>query len=222
MVNQPNAHRLENVVQEYMKNSAIKFALSIVSMAIEYVLILILGYEVNKIFSDEPKDVSTFVEFFVVLSFCMLIWIMKCCCLNKFCINCCINQIKGKQTEDTTTADELEPKEKVSLMKKIVRTLHMILNRIAVGAVGYEIRKRLFAKEPMNNWDYAEVIAVGLFCVWIFTIKYCILKCYVLKCCCPCLKCGHSQNTVDIEATKKNQNEPKTIPANAGEAESKV
>lgn len=183
-----NEHRLENVAQEYVKNQTISLALKIAGMVIEYVLVLILGYEVHKITSsDQPKDVWLFVEFFSVLSLCALIWVMKCCCLNKFCINCCINRIKGKQSEDGNPTDA-EPQEKVSTWKCIVRKLHMILNRLAVGAIGYEVRKRIFAKKPMNNWDYAEVAAVALFCIWIFTIKYCILKCYAFKCCANCLK----------------------------------
>lgn len=207
MVDQANSHRLENVIQEYLKNSAIQMALNIAPMIIEYLLVLALGYEVNKIFSDEPKDVWTFVEFFGVLSLCALIWMMKCCCLNKFCITCCINCVKEKSDEENTA--EPEPEEKVGLFKKIIRKLHLILNRLAVGAVGYEIRKRIFAKKPMGTWDIVEVVAIVLFCIWIFTIKYCILNGHLFKACC-CFKCRCSQKKTEDDA----QNDPNTTQTN--------
>lgn len=213
MVDQPNQHRIENVIQEYMKNGVINLIVRIIGMSIEWVIVLILGFQWHKLTSDDPKDVWTLVNFFVVLSLCVLIWILKCCCLKRIC-----KQIM--EDAQGADADENVPQEKVGLVKSLVRKLHLILNRVAVAAVGYEIRKRLFAKKPMNNWDYAEVIAVILFCIWIFTIKYCILKC---KCfvSCGCSKRHRKPKKEDVEASNL-PNEPTVSQESHGNVENKI
>lgn len=213
MVDQSGQHRLQNVVQEYLKNEAISLIVKIIGMAIEWILILILGYEVNKLTSNESTDFSILAEFFGVLALCVLIWILKCCCLKRLC---------NKIIEQAQNADESEPtKPNTGCTKSIVQKLHLILNRVAVAAVGYEIRKRLFAKEPMNNWDYAEVIAVILFCVWIFTIKYCISKCKCLGFCSCCAENHLKPNERDAEAANA-PIEPKIDQSNVDRTENTI
>lgn len=204
-------HRIENVVQEYMSNGVINLIVRIVGISIEWILVLILGFEWNKLISHHPRDIWTLVEFFTVLSLCVLIWLLKCCCLKRICRKF----IENSQGADV---DENVPKEEVGLIKAIVQKLHLILNRVAVAVVGYEIRKRLFAKTPMDNWDYAEVIAVILFCVWIFTIKYCILKCKCIELCRSCSKCHGNPKDKDVEASNT-PSEPKVSETSAGNAD---
>lgn len=218
MVNQTNQHRLENVMHDYVKNGLKSLIIRFMGMAIEWILVLILGFETNKITSsDEPRDIWTFVEFFIVASLCVLVWVMKCCCLA-CCMNCFFNQIEsGLRQGDNGNL----PADNIGLVQKIIQRLHLILNRFAVGAVGYEIRKRLFATKPMNGWDYAEITIITIFCVGIFTIKYCVLNCYCLNFICCC--CKGCRQRVQQSVVPSGEPKPSTSQsANVDNAESRL
>lgn len=185
---------IRNYVQESVKNGIMNFVIRTVARALELIVTLAVGYEVSKITSDEKKDVWSYVEFFAVLTLCMCIWVVKCCCVNKFCVNCCIKCFNRYRNRDenieleNANDDENEPAEKLGPLETVLQKLHMILNRLAIGAIGFEIRKQLFKFKPLTTWDYVEISAIALFCIWILTVKYCVLKCHCLKLCC-CFRC---------------------------------
>lgn len=190
----PHAQQyIRNHIEQTIKNGATNFAIKTAVRVFDGIITLAVGYEVGKITSDDVKDVWTYVEFVVVLSLCACMWIVKCCCLNKFCINCFINCIgkKRNRREDIRMENENNARNtpEIGIWEKILQTLHMILNRLAIGAIGYELKKQLtkqFQHKQFGTWDYIEITAITIFCLIIFTIKYCILKCYFLKCCCSC------------------------------------
>lgn len=192
MPNQQTQQYIRNYIEQTIKNDATNFAIKTVARALDWTITMAVGYEVGKITSDEAKDKWTYIEFAGVIALCACIWIIKCCCLNKFCINCCLNCFnKRQQNEDIEIGNEqnavnAENTPKIGIWANILQKMHMILNRLAVGAIGYEVRKQLFKFKPLGTWDYVEISIIGLFCLWILTIKYCILKCHFLKCCCPC------------------------------------
>lgn len=211
---------LRNYIQTNVENGVWKFSLRIATNCLDWIITLATGYEVSKVTSDEKKDIWTFVEFFIVSTLCVFVWIVKCCCLNRFCITCCIkccmkcaqrNQPEEipMRNRDTDEA-EAEASEDVGTMKSILNKLHMILNRLAIGAIGFELRKQLFNFKPLTTWDYIEISAIVLFCIWILSIKYCILKCHCLKCCYCCVRfvcCKKHQGT----GTTIDQNEIKNV-----------
>lgn len=198
------------------KNFLINNAIRNLALAFEWVVTLGVGYEINKMFDGNfwHKDVWAFVEFFVVIFACVCIWIVKCCCINKFCINFwCLRHCNKKSNE----AEEIEMRNDQSTLpvgenankgplNAVLDKLHMVLNRLAIGAVGYELRKQLFKMKPLTTWDYVEISVVILFCLWILSIKYCILKCYCLRCCCCGFRLCRSKNA--------NVAQPQNAPAN--------
>lgn len=192
---------LRNYIRTNVENGVWKFSLKIATNVLDWLITLAVGYEVEKITSDERKNVWTFVEFFGIVMLCIWIWIIKCCCLNRFCITCCINCVRGKQQEDMENGQESEATEKVGIVKNILSKMHMVLNRLAIGAIGFEVRKQLFKFKPLTTWDYVEISIVILFCIWILSIKYCILKCHCLICCCWCIKgcCFRKEEEVELK-----------------------
>lgn len=181
---QQTQNYLRIYIQTNIKNGVWKFALRIATMVLDFLITMAVGYEIEKITSDETKDNWTFVEFFTVLILCLLIWIIKCCCLNRFCITCCYKCVHGKRQEGDEMEDgpEEETNEKVGMLESVLNKVHMILNRLAIGVLGYELRKQLFNSEPLSTWDFVEISMIILFCIWIMTIKYCILKCSCPRC----------------------------------------
>lgn len=183
---------LRDYVQNAVKKDGMKLGIMIAGRVIDWLLTLAVGFETSKITSDESKDIWAYVEFFVVLTLCVCVWMMKCCCLNQFCINCglnCCMKCFGKQRNDADDAnDEADPAEQLTLMQSILQKLHMVLNRLAIGAIGFEVRKQVFKMKPLTTWDYVEISLILLFTLWILTIKYCILKCHCLKICRWCTK----------------------------------
>lgn len=179
-------------VEAKVKDGVWKFALRTVARVLDWLITLAVGYEVSKITSnDKPRDIWTFVEFFAVVALCILVWLMKCCCLNKFCITCCINCVvkrEGQDEEIGQNVNENEGGEKMGPIESVLEKIHMVLNRLAIGAIGFELRKQLFKFKPLTTWDYVEISIIALFCLWILTIKYCILKCHCLKICCCCCR----------------------------------
>lgn len=210
---------IRSYIEENIRNDVMNFAIKIATFVLEWTITLAVGYEVQKITSDEKKDIWTFAEFFGVLALCVCIWIIKCCCLNKFCINCCINCFSKKRNQEDIEMgdDDAEGEEKMSIFATVLGKIHMILNRLAIGAIGFELRKQLFNFKPLTNWDYIEISLIGLFCLWILTIKYCILKCYCLKCCCPC--CFNNEEEIERIEVKTVQNQAKFESMSAEEAE---
>lgn len=179
-------------VEDKVRDGVWKFALRTLARVLDWMITLAVGYEVNRITSnDEPRDIWTFVEFFVVVALCVLVWVMKCCCLNKFCITCCINCVvkrNGQDEEIGQHVNEIEEGKKMSAIESVLEKVHMILNRLVIGAVGFELRKQLFKMKALTTWDYVEISIIALFCLWVLTIKYCILKCHCLKFCCCCCR----------------------------------
>lgn len=199
-------------VEDKVRDGVWKFALRTVAKVLDWLITLAVGYEVNKITSDdEPRDIWTFVEFFVVVALCVLIWVMKCCCLNKFCITCCINCMvkRGGQDEEIgQNENEIEGGKKLSPFESVLAKVHMILNRLVVGAVGFELRKQLFKMKALTLWDYVEISIIALFCLWVLMIKYCILKCHCLTfCCCCCRLNGRLAEKGEDIAMQCTQNE---------------
>lgn len=68
---------LQNYIRSNIEDGIWGFALRIATTALEFLLIIVIGYEVEKIISDEKKEIWAFVEFFGVSTFCLWIWIKK-------------------------------------------------------------------------------------------------------------------------------------------------
>lgn len=199
MPNTQTTAYIRNYIEQAVRNGVLNLIVRILTFILEWTVTLAVGYEVQKITSDIEKDIWTYVEFFSVLTLCVWIWIIKCCCVNKFCINCCINCINKNQNQNVE-AENNEDGENVGIWQSILGKMHMILNRLAIGAIGFEVRKQLFKMKPLTTWDYVEISLIALFCVWILSIKYCILKCYCLKCFCPCcFKPTNSNETIQMQ-----------------------
>lgn len=178
---------IENSIQDAVRDGVLDLVVRILTFVLEWTVTFALGYEVQKITSAENRDIWTFVEFFSVFTVCVCIWIIKCCCVNEFCINCCLKCMKKNRPAPTVEPEpEPEQGERVGIMKSILGKMHMVLNRLAIGAIGFEVKKQLSKLQPLTTWDYVEISLIALFCIWILSIKYCILKCYLLKYCCPC------------------------------------
>lgn len=203
---------LRNYIQTNIENGIWKFALRITTNVLDWIITFGVGYEVDKITSDDKKDIWVFVEFFGVLTLCTWIWIIKFCCLNRFCISCwfrcCSKCVHRSQQEDISMgnpedngAEADNDTERVGRVEMILDKLHMILNRLGIISVGYELRKQLFKLKPLTFWDYFEISVITLFCIWILTIKYCVLNCGCIKFCCWGLKgcsCVRKRETVGI------------------------
>lgn len=201
MLYQQTAAYIRDYIHQQIRDGILNLVVKIATFVLEWTITLAVGYEVQKITSDEKKDVWTYVEFCGILAVCVLIWLIKCCCVNKFCINCCINCFNKNRNQPDIEAGRDENGERMGLAASILEKIHMILNRLVIGAVGFEIRKQVFKFKPLTTWDYVEISLIASFCVWIISIKYCILKCYCLRCCCPC--CFKNQNeieTIEIRA----------------------
>lgn len=195
---------IRNYIRENVKNGIMNLIIRIVTNVLDWILTVTVGYEVNKITSEEKRDIWLYAEFFGVLTLCVWVWIMKCCCLNKFCINCCIKcATRRRRAEQNIEAsgDENETGEKKGMFETVLEKLHMMLNRLAIGAIGFEIRKQISKFKPLTTWDYIEISLIILFCIWILTIKYCCLKCHCLKCCGWCIKgCRFGKRSVARES----------------------
>lgn len=192
---------LRNYIQSNIENGAWKFGLRIATHVFDWTLTFASGYELEKFKSTEKKDIWTYAELFGIFTLISWIWIIKFCCLNRFCITCCVKccvrcSQRGRQEEmqmRNRDEDDDESTESVGIVKRVLNILHMILNRLGIGAVGFEAKRHVFTFKPFKpTWKtWLEMSLVGIFCIWILSIKYCILKCYCLKCCCPCIpKCG--------------------------------
>lgn len=211
MPNPRTKEYIRNYFEQNIKNDATNFAIKTAARILDWTITLAVGYEVSKITSDEKKDRWTYIEFFGVLTLCVWIWIMKCCCLNKFCINCCINCVNKRRNRNEDMEmrsgggdDNAEQTPKIGIWANILQKLHIVLNRLAIGAIGYELRKQIFKFKPLGTWDYVEISIIALFCLWILTIKYCILECHFLKCCCSCCfkEKNNDQERVEVEVTQ--------------------
>lgn len=188
MCNQQTTAYFRKYIDRTISNGILNTVVECLIFIFEWTVTFGVGYEVEKITSGEEKTTWTYVEFFVVLQLCAWIWIIKFCCIRKSCIKRCVKCYnKNSKQKENEKPEEKPPKKKVGIFKRILNTLHMTLNRLAIGAIGYELRKQLFTRKlkPFGFWDYVEVISIVLFTIWILSIKYCLLKCYCLKCCCP-------------------------------------
>lgn len=148
-----------------------------------------VGYEMNKIACDEPKNVWTVAEFFGISTLCTWRWIINYCCSNQICANCCINYGKWvrSQDEDAQNTDEAGVDEELTMFETILQNVQMVLGSLESGVLGFDLRYKLFDTMPMKNWDYAKLIK------YLTVVKIII---YIIKCGYWCVE-GHLFNKVD-------------------------
>lgn len=81
MAENQKTQRTQNYLQNYIRSSVEDgvwdFAFRIATTALEFLLIIVIGYEVEKIISAEKKEMWAFVEFVGVTTLCLWIWIKK-------------------------------------------------------------------------------------------------------------------------------------------------
>lgn len=176
-------------VEEYIGESITEWVVNGIAFLIEWILVLAVGYEIRKITSEDvqiTKNVWPFVELFIVLSLCAFVYIIKCCCL-KLCVKYWFQKVKEDiELERREESGAMENTKNGGIWKRILNSAHMALNRVVIGAVGYEIKKQIFSTKILqwDTWDYVEITLVVLFCMWVLLFKYCVLKCVFLRYCC--------------------------------------
>lgn len=175
---------LQNYINQH-KEPVMSFVRKVPAMALDYIVTTVVamavGYEVNKLACDGPKNVWTVAEFFGISTLCTWRWIVDYCSLNHFCANFCISYVKWGRSQDgdTQNADAPEVDEELTMVESILQRVQMVLGTLESGVFGFELRYKLFDTMPLNNWDYDKLIK------YLTVIKIII---YVIKCCHWCLK----------------------------------
>lgn len=189
MVREETRAYLREYINDCIRNETVRYAVQIVTTVIDLALSLAIGYELQKLTSDESNTVWTYIEFVIVLILCWFVWIISCCCINEFCINCaidCYECLQRKDQEEDSQSDEAE--EKRGILESISEKMQMVLTRLLIIAIGYVIRKEIFRTEPWGVWDTIEIVIIVIFCLWLIALKCCFPKCCHLKCLWRCIK----------------------------------
>lgn len=108
-----------NYIRSNFENEFWEFAFRIATTVFEFFLIIVIGYEVEKIISDEKKEIWSFVEFFSVSTLCIWIWIKK---ESKIAQDDVISgDVVYVQEGDNSNKTREEATEKLFEMTKLVR-----------------------------------------------------------------------------------------------------
>lgn len=188
MVSQETRTFLRKYINDCIRNETVRYGVTIATTVIELALSLAIGYELQNITSDEPNTAWTYVEFAIVLVLCLFVWIISCCCINEFCISCAIDCYNCLQDREEDSQSD-EAKEKKGILESILKKIQMVLTRLLIIAIGYEMRKEIFRTKPWRVWDTIEIVIIIIFCLWLIALKYCFLECYHLKCLWRCFRC---------------------------------